>query len=93
MPVFDIVVVGSGGGLDETNLSGYVCGLVFMPHIFFTHSVCHVNHRYLVKPCNTSWDDGIVALEAGASRPLHARLLILTRSHLKGPGMVHSGKS
>ena len=24
MPVFDIVVVGSGGGLDETNLSAYV---------------------------------------------------------------------
>ncbi|KAG9318143.1 cAMP phosphodiesterases class-II-domain-containing protein [Chiua virens] len=43
MPAFDIVVVGSGGGLDETNLSGY-----------------------LVKPCDTSWDDGIVALEAGS---------------------------
>ncbi|KAH7889963.1 cyclic-AMP phosphodiesterase [Phlebopus sp. FC_14] len=43
MPAFDIVVVGSGGGLDETNLSGY-----------------------LVKPCNTSWNDGIVALEAGS---------------------------
>lgn len=24
MPAFDIVVVGSGGGLDETNLSAYV---------------------------------------------------------------------
>ncbi|KIK95855.1 hypothetical protein PAXRUDRAFT_350984 [Paxillus rubicundulus Ve08.2h10] len=43
MPAFDIIVVGSGGGLDETNLSGY-----------------------LVKPSNTSWDDGIIALEAGS---------------------------
>ncbi|KAN0075477.1 Cyclic-AMP phosphodiesterase [Tylopilus felleus] len=43
MPAFDIVVVGSGGGLDETNLSGY-----------------------LLKPRNASWDDGIVALEAGS---------------------------
>ncbi|KAG6379240.1 cyclic-AMP phosphodiesterase [Boletus reticuloceps] len=43
MPAFDIVVVGSGGGLDETNLSGY-----------------------LVKPSNQSWDDGIIALEAGS---------------------------
>ncbi|KIM53718.1 hypothetical protein SCLCIDRAFT_1222584 [Scleroderma citrinum Foug A] len=43
MPVFDIVVVGSGGGLDETNLSGY-----------------------LLKPCNASWNDGIIALEAGS---------------------------
>ncbi|KAF8556897.1 cyclic-AMP phosphodiesterase [Imleria badia] len=43
MPAFDIIVVGSGGGLDETNLSGY-----------------------LVKPCNKSWDDGIMALEAGS---------------------------
>lgn len=43
MPFFDIVVVGSGGGVDETNLSGY-----------------------LLKPCDASWDDGIIALEAGS---------------------------
>ncbi|KAL4074702.1 cyclic-AMP phosphodiesterase [Scleroderma yunnanense] len=43
MPVFDIVVVGSGGGLDETNLSGY-----------------------LLKPSSASWDDGIIAIEAGS---------------------------
>ncbi|KAH7909146.1 cyclic-AMP phosphodiesterase [Hygrophoropsis aurantiaca] len=43
MPAFDIIVVGSGGGLDETNLSGY-----------------------LLKPCDASWEDGIVALEAGS---------------------------
>ncbi|KAI6043017.1 cyclic-AMP phosphodiesterase [Pisolithus marmoratus] len=43
MPFFDVVVVGSGGGVDETNLSGY-----------------------LLKPCGASWDDGIIALEAGS---------------------------
>ncbi|KAG6332397.1 hypothetical protein ID866_6691 [Astraeus odoratus] len=43
MPAFDIVVVGSGGGLDETNLSAY-----------------------LLKPCSASWNDGIIALEAGS---------------------------
>ncbi|KAF8479253.1 cyclic-AMP phosphodiesterase [Russula ochroleuca] len=43
MPSFDMVVVGSGGGPYETNLSSY-----------------------LIKPCDTSWKDGIIALEAGS---------------------------
>ncbi|KAG1749119.1 cyclic-AMP phosphodiesterase [Suillus paluster] len=44
MPAFDLIVVGSGGGPDETNLSGY-----------------------LLKPCDAAWDNGMIALEAGAS--------------------------
>ncbi|KAI0005867.1 cyclic-AMP phosphodiesterase [Russula compacta] len=43
MPTFDLVVVGSGGGPYETNLSAY-----------------------LFKPCDASWKDGIIALEAGS---------------------------
>ncbi|KAI0273851.1 cAMP phosphodiesterases class-II-domain-containing protein [Gloeopeniophorella convolvens] len=43
MPTFDLVVVGSGGGPYETNLSSY-----------------------LFKPCDASWTDGIIALEAGS---------------------------
>jgi hypothetical protein len=27
--------------------------------------------RYLFKPCDTSWKDGIIALEAGEAQPLH----------------------
>ncbi|KAF9052778.1 cAMP phosphodiesterases class-II-domain-containing protein [Panaeolus papilionaceus] len=49
---FDFVVVGAGGGPDETNLSAY-----------------------LVKPHNTSWEDGIVALEAGSGQGTLAQLL------------------
>ncbi|KAL0947289.1 hypothetical protein HGRIS_013409 [Hohenbuehelia grisea] len=45
MPTFDMLVVGVGGGPDETNLSAY-----------------------LVKPCGTSWKDGIIALEAGSGQ-------------------------
>lgn len=52
MPFFDIVVVGSGGGVDETNLSGY-----------------------LLKPCDASWDDGIIALEAGSGHGALAHIL------------------
>ncbi|KAH9966498.1 cyclic-AMP phosphodiesterase, partial [Russula dissimulans] len=43
MSTFDLVVVGSGGGPYETNLSSY-----------------------LFKPCDASWKDGIIALEAGS---------------------------
>ena len=67
MPAFDIVVVGSGGGLDETNLSGYVhqsCCLFLGSTSVLTRPPSRPR-RYLVKPCNKSWDDGIVALEAG----------------------------
>ncbi|KII88896.1 hypothetical protein PLICRDRAFT_40534 [Plicaturopsis crispa FD-325 SS-3] len=42
---WDFVVVGSGGGPDETNLSAY-----------------------LVKPSNSPWEAGIVALEAGSGQ-------------------------
>ncbi|KAI9509956.1 cAMP phosphodiesterases class-II-domain-containing protein [Russula earlei] len=43
MSTFDLIVVGSGGGPYETNLSSY-----------------------LFKPCDASWKDGIIALEAGS---------------------------
>ncbi|PFH46123.1 hypothetical protein AMATHDRAFT_70624 [Amanita thiersii Skay4041] len=43
MPTFDIVVVGSGGGPDESDLSAY-----------------------LLKPSDTEWWDGIIALDAGS---------------------------
>jgi hypothetical protein len=33
MPAFDIVVVGSGGGGDETNLSGYVSQSCSLFHV------------------------------------------------------------
>ncbi len=29
--------------------------------------------RYLFKPCDTSWKDGIIALEAGEAQALHTR--------------------
>ena len=47
----------------------------------FSTSVSHspvVSRRYLVKPCNKSWDDGIVALEAGALLRCSRVLLIWT---------------
>ncbi|KAJ7771789.1 cyclic-AMP phosphodiesterase [Mycena metata] len=50
--MFDLVVVGEGGGPDETNLSAY-----------------------LFKPSDASWDDGIVALEAGSGQGTLQRLL------------------
>ncbi|KAH0830277.1 cyclic-AMP phosphodiesterase [Lanmaoa asiatica] len=65
MPVFDIIVVGSGGGLDETNLSAY-----------------------LVKPCNTSWDDGIVALEAGTLASVGCALLLIMDPQGSGYGAL-----
>ncbi|KAF9264958.1 cyclic-AMP phosphodiesterase [Marasmius fiardii PR-910] len=51
--VFDMIVVGSGGGPDETNLSSY-----------------------LLKPTGTSWEDGIIALEAGSGPGALSRLLL-----------------
>lgn len=32
MPTFDLVVVGAGGGPDETDLSAYVACLLFLPY-------------------------------------------------------------
>lgn len=52
MSTFDIVVVGCGGGPDETNLSAY-----------------------LLKPHDTTWKDGIIALEAGSAQGALSRLL------------------
>ncbi|KAJ7093154.1 cyclic-AMP phosphodiesterase [Mycena epipterygia] len=50
--MFDLVVVGEGGGLDETNLSAY-----------------------LFKPSAASWEDGIVAVEAGSGQGALQKLL------------------
>jgi len=57
-PAFDLFVVGSGGGPDETNLSAYV--LAMFIYCLFTPSA-----SYLVKPHCTAWADGILAVEAG----------------------------
>ncbi|KZT26354.1 cyclic-AMP phosphodiesterase [Neolentinus lepideus HHB14362 ss-1] len=52
MHAFDMVVLGSGGGPDETNLSGY-----------------------LLKSHESSWEAGIIALEAGSGIGALARIL------------------
>ncbi|KAI5124052.1 hypothetical protein M0805_003881 [Coniferiporia weirii] len=52
MPSFDLLVVGSGGGPGEVNLSGY-----------------------LLKAHESSWDDGIVGLEAGSGLGALTRIL------------------
>ncbi|THV08037.1 hypothetical protein K435DRAFT_959492 [Dendrothele bispora CBS 962.96] len=52
-PFLDLLVVGSGGGPDETNLSAY-----------------------LIKPCNASWEAGILALEAGSGQGALNQLLL-----------------
>jgi hypothetical protein len=62
MPTFDLVVVGSGGGPYETNLSSSVS---FLSPLRKDHKSFLSVDRYLFKPCDTSWKDGIVALEAG----------------------------
>lgn len=59
MTAFDIVVVGTGGGPDETNLSAYV---------FLSRPACTpliLRPRYLVKSHSSCWEDGVLALEAG----------------------------
>ena len=72
MPTFDLVVVGSGGGPYETNLSSSVSRLVpFSLRVRLTLYNASVD-RYLFKTCDTSWKDGIIALEAGEAQTLHA---------------------
>jgi 3',5'-cyclic-nucleotide phosphodiesterase len=72
MPTFDLVVVGSGGGPYETNLSSYV--LSFFPLAKGRTSVPTRSNRrkswnrYLFKPCDASWKDGMIALEAGEAQ-------------------------
>jgi len=61
MPTFDLVVVGSGGGPFETNLSSFVPRHIVLGNSWFTRTM----NRYLFKPCDVSWTDGILALEAG----------------------------
>ncbi|KAK0448370.1 cAMP phosphodiesterases class-II-domain-containing protein [Desarmillaria tabescens] len=52
-----MVVVGCGGGPDETNLSGY-----------------------LLKPYDSRWEDGIIALEAGSGQGALSHILAETPS-------------
>lgn len=61
MPTFDFVVVGSGGGPFETNLSSFVPSRFVPGNSWFTRTV----NRYLFKPYDVPWTDGIIALEAG----------------------------
>jgi hypothetical protein len=68
MPTFDLVVVGSGGGPFETNLSSFVpCHFVLVGHTWFLP----ITRRYLFKPCDVPWTDGIIALEAGEQNYLY----------------------
>jgi len=62
MPTFDLVVVGSGGGPFETNLSSFVPCHFVLGNLWFIRTV----NRYLLKPCEVPWTDGIIALEAGS---------------------------
>ena len=61
MPTFDLVVVGSGGGPFETNLSSFVPCRFLLGNSWLTCTM----RRYLFKPCDVPWTDGIIALEAG----------------------------
>jgi hypothetical protein len=61
MPAFDLVVVGSGGGPFETNLSSFV----LRHHVLGNSWLTRIMNRYLFKPCDVPWTDGIIALEAG----------------------------
>jgi hypothetical protein len=58
---FDLVVVGGGGGPSETNLSSFVPSGFVLGTSWLTRIV----NRYLFKPCDVPWTDGIIALEAG----------------------------
>ena len=60
MHTFDMVVVGSGGGCDETNLSRCVA-----VHTESLPSLIGVN-SYLIKPATAAWTDGIIGIEGGA---------------------------
>ena len=60
-PAFDVIVLGSGGGPCETNLSACVC------HLFDIDYSTDLRYRYIVKPHEAPWEDGLLALEAGAS--------------------------
>lgn len=68
--MFDLVVVGEGGGPDETNLSAYV---VFLDALSqdSTRPTWQLTSifwcSYLFKPSGLSWEDGTVALEAGTA--------------------------
>jgi 3',5'-cyclic-nucleotide phosphodiesterase len=62
MPTFDMVCVGTGGGPDETNLSAYVTDIRSPgPRKISLTPI----DSYLLKPSQSSWQDGIIALEAG----------------------------
>ncbi|KAJ2916824.1 hypothetical protein MD484_g3579, partial [Candolleomyces efflorescens] len=69
MTAFDIVVVGAGGGPDETNLSAFVFPLIPRAHTLIYPS------RYLVKSHSSCWEDGVLALEAGSGQGALGRIL------------------
>lgn len=76
MPIFDMVVVGSGGGPDETNLSAYV-RIPPLPRVDSPRGELNIAcRRYLVKSRDTAWKDGILALEAGSGQGALTQLLL-----------------
>ena len=78
MPAFDLVVVGSGGGPFETNLSSFVPRHLVLGNSC-THGLTRIMNRYLFKPCDIPWTDGIIALEAGEHNSLFVGLMLSVR--------------
>jgi hypothetical protein len=78
---FDLVVVGAGGGPDETNLSASVPRSPPFP-------LTDLPISYLLKPHDTNWDDGILALEAGKDNfcfPCHLLIFIPSKARARAP--------
>ena len=59
MPAFDLVVVGSGGGPSETDISAYACRRLC------ANAAKVACFRYLLKARDANWRDGIIGIEAG----------------------------
>jgi len=62
-PVFEMVVLGAGGGPLETDCSGQVIS---------PRASKLLTDRYLVKPYDSGWEEGMVSLEGGKSNLLCA---------------------
>jgi hypothetical protein len=68
-PSFSLFVLGTGGGPLETNLSSYVCSNC---STLYVHK--YPSSRYLCKTYDSTWEDGVFALEAGLflALPVHS---------------------
>jgi len=66
----DVVVIGSGGGPLENNLSSSVSRNRLRASE--TYALCR---RYLLKASEAKWEDGCISIEAGSGMATLARLL------------------